>query len=142
MTPDEQKQLEKIQAVVATVEAALEADLLIYNGTLNEDDVETTIQTVIGRRRRKNVLLILTTYGGDPDSAYMLARTLHRSYERFIAYVPGYCKSAGTLVVIGAHELILSAHAQLGPLDIQVSHTDEIGQRRSGLAPSEALRVL
>lgn len=120
----------------------LNADVLVYSGPISRADSDTVIELCERRARRPNVLLVLSTSGGDPHAAYRIARVLQQHYERFIAFVPGWCKSAGTLILLGAHELVLSPHAELGPLDLQVMRDDEVGERSSVLTPTDALRVL
>ena len=100
------------------------------------------IQEYITRRRRKNILLLLVTTGGDADPAYRIARCLQTKYERFFLYVSGYCKSAGTLVASGAHELVISDHGELGPLDVQMSKKDELWEVQSGLTVMDTLSAL
>ena len=88
------------------------------------------------------MLLMLTTMGGDPDSAYRIARSLQTQYARFFLYVSGFCKSASTLVALGAHELIMSDHGELGPLDVQMFKKDEIWETQSGLTITYTLSAL
>jgi hypothetical protein len=57
-------------------------------------------------------------------------------------YVHDVCKSAGTLLALGASTLVLSQSAQLGPIDVQLLKEEEVGERRSGLAPRQALETL
>jgi hypothetical protein len=52
------------------------------------------------------------------------------------------CKSAGTLIAVGADELIMSDFAELGPLDVQLPEKDELAKISSGLNVDEALRSL
>lgn len=85
---------------------------------------------------------MLVTFGGDADTAYRIARCLQDHYEKFILYVSGICKSAGTLVAIGAHELVISDHGELGPLDVQMSKKDELWEYQSGLTVMDALTAL
>ena len=94
------------------------------------------------RRKRNNVLLILVTQGGNPDSAYRIARCLQDQYQKFIAFVTGYCKSAGTLCVLGANEIVIGEMGELGPLDVQLAKKDELFEVSSGLIASETLEVL
>lgn len=86
--------------------------------------------------------LILTTYGGDPDAGYRIARALGHHYEKIKILIPDICKSAGTLVCIGASELILGDRGELGPLDIQLSKPDEMFESVSGLDILQALSAL
>ena len=85
---------------------------------------------------------MLVTTGGDPDCAYRIARCLQAKYEEFILYVSGCCKSAGTLVAIGAHCLVVSDHGELGPLDVQMSKKDELWETQSGLTVMDTLTAL
>ena len=97
----------------------------------------------------------MTTSGGDPNAAYRIARAIQRQYEvepaqdsvagpaqsnrRFFLFVDSFCVSAGTLVALGATDLILSDYAELGPLDVQIRRPDEPMERDSGLTPAQAL---
>ena len=125
-----------------TVAEKLDADVILYNGGIGREQDRFLIDALIDRELRTNVLLLLVTNGGDPDAAYRMARALQAKYERFILYVSGFCKSAGTLVATGAHELIMSDHGELGPLDVQMSKKDELWETQSGLTPMETLNAL
>jgi hypothetical protein len=70
------------------------------------------IRTCHEAKRRPNLILLLVTEGGDPDAAYRISR-----YEKFSCLVSGYCKSAGTLLLLGANQLIFSEHGEIGPLE-------------------------
>lgn len=87
-------------------------------------------------------ILWLSTPGGSPDGAYMLARAFQRKYKHFAIFIDGYCKSSGTLVCLGADSLIMGENGHLGPLDIQILNREEFGERHSGLNPMTALDAL
>jgi membrane-bound ClpP family serine protease len=99
--------------------SAADADVYLYNGETRRPSDEEVLCCCMDRKRRKNAILILVTEGGDPDAAYRIARCFQEHYELFTCIVPGYCKSAGTLITIGAHELVMTDGGELGPLDIQ-----------------------
>lgn len=126
------------------VSESLGADIFFLNGTIEWDWTPGTCITDIcqSSKCRENLLMVLVTNGGDPDAAYRIARTFQREYKKFFVYIPGYCKSAGTLVAIGAHEIIIADHGELGPLDVQIRKRDELREYESGLAVTEALRSL
>lgn len=63
-------------------------------------------------------------------------------YERFTLFVSGLCKSAGTLVAVGAHELIMSDYGELGPLDVQMPKQDAVWEMQSGLTVMSTLNTL
>jgi hypothetical protein len=121
---------------------ATNADILLVNSPIARPLDLTVLKMCRQRQRRENVLVILVTEGGDPDPAYRLARCLQDNYRRFSLFVSGYCKSAGTLVALGANELIIADSGELGPLDVQMSKPDELAQMQSGLTATSALATL
>lgn len=110
---------------VAVAESA-DCDVLLLNGPLLFPVDQEVAQLCKGRQGRRNLLFMLVTTGGDADAAYRLATTLQNHYETITCYVTGYCKSAGTLVAIGAHSLVMSDCGELGPVDVQLYKEDEI----------------
>jgi hypothetical protein len=140
---DERKQrAERIEAAVAKIEKESDADVLYVNSPMHDGVDATVIRIVCGRKRRKNVFLILTTSGGTADCAFRIARCLQECYETFTAVVPGWCKSAGTLLCIGAYDLVIGDLGELGPLDVQLAKPDELALISSGLNIDSAFRSL
>jgi hypothetical protein len=136
------KKTRDAKAIANEIARAGDVDIALYNGLISRFHDEDLIVKSLERRRRKNLLLLLVTEGGDPDAAYKMARCLQSRYEKFSLFVSGYCKSAGTLVAIGAHELVFSAHGELGPLDVQMAKKDELLDRQSGLTVIAGLDFL
>jgi membrane-bound ClpP family serine protease len=124
------------------VAAKRDADVMLFNGEIARGVDIRLISDCVKRRRRSDVILMLITPGGDADVAYRIARCLQRKYGRFSLYISGYCKSAGTLIALGARELIISDHGELGPLDVQMAKKDDLVQRQSGLTVMAALETL
>ncbi len=122
----------------------LGADLFLLSGEIdyaNTDKILHTIRDLTPERRNKNAAIFLTTFGGDADAAYRLIRGLKSSYREVTAYVFGYCKSAGTLIVIGADKIVVSDFGELGPLDIQMIKDDEL-TNTSGLCYYQEMTML
>ena len=92
--------------------------------------------------RADRVVALLVTEGGLADVAYRCARILQANYEHVTVCIPGWCKSAGTLFALGAHELWIGDRGELGPLDVQIAVRDEIGDRNSGLILQSALESM
>ena len=120
----------------------LDADVYLYNGPIGRGYDLRCIESIAGHVGRKKVILILVTGGGDPDAAYKISRYLQVRYEHFTVLVSGFCKSAGTLIALGAHELAFMPFGELGPLDIQLGKVDKFDAPQSGLAIQEALDTL
>lgn len=121
---------------------ALPQDVFFYNGSMQTGRDLDCIQIVQSNRQRDECLLLLTTDGGDPDAAYKISRCLQDRYKKFSALISGRCKSAGTLLAIGAHELVFTPYGELGPLDIQLTKVDRFDQLQSGLTISDSLNTL
>jgi hypothetical protein len=129
-------------AAIRTAAEALQADVYYLSGTLNRE-TDTHLRAVVeGSRRHDRCVLVLTTSGGDADAAYLIERFLHRAYKRVIVCVFGYCKSAGTLLALGCHEIAMGLRGELGPLDVQVSEKDELARVGSGLEIVASLNLI
>lgn len=69
----------------------------------------------------QEIALFLYTPGGDTLAAWGMVNLIREYCDRFTAIVPFRCLSAGTLVVLGADQILLAPGAQLGPIDPSVS---------------------
>lgn len=67
----------------------------------------------------KPISLVIDSPGGYAKPAYQIARLLKQRCGKFNAVIPCYAKSAATLLVMGATEIYMGNHAELGPLDAQ-----------------------
>lgn len=115
------------QKLVAEVGAESDADVLVYSGPMSDHGFLHVGDACRARRvKQGRVLLYLTTFGGSANAAYRIARRLQRDYKTVAVIVNSFCKSAGTLLCLGAHELILSVDGELGPLDVQMLKPGEI----------------
>lgn len=132
-----------------------DTELFVYSGPLWRPYDDKVIEAFEERRAnlRNNVVLMLTTDGGDPHAAYRIARCIQRDLKllkrsngttksrSFAVFVDSACYSAGTLIATGATEIIMGDYGELGPLDIQIRKPDETEQD-SGLTPTQALDIL
>lgn len=136
--------LHKARGAIEAVSTRLDADFLIYHGDIGILDGHRVISLVQHEKRRPNVLLHMNTFGGSADGAYRVVRCLQKHYKRggFSLFVSMFCKSAGTLVALGADEIVMTEAAELGPLDVQLYKPDEWDERTSGLTVTQALTTL
>ena len=118
------------------------SDFFLYNGGLERAQDLRFIEFIAENKQSESLILLLVTPGGNPDAAYKIGRYIHSVYSDFKCFVPGLCKSAGTLLAIAANELIFSPYGELGPLDVQLSKTDDLFGQESGLNISEAFRTV
>ncbi|MEW8285181.1 MAG: hypothetical protein AB2697_04300 [Candidatus Thiodiazotropha endolucinida] len=112
-------------------------DYILYFGEINLISY-SKLSDVLEKKKQesKNTrgYFIPVTVGGYPDAAYRMARALGHHYpDDLRVLVPDICKSAGTLIAIGAKELIISDRGELGPLDVQFQKKEELFEMSSGL---------
>ncbi|WP_413923914.1 SDH family Clp fold serine proteinase [Candidatus Accumulibacter phosphatis] len=119
-----------------------QADVFLYLGSIDRHGYEAISRLCREEKTRAKVLLVLSTFGGDAHAGYRIARALTHHYGGYSLLVPGLCKSAGTLICLGAGELIMADQAELGPLDVQVRKSDELFDMGSGLDTLQALNYL
>lgn len=138
--PEQEEDEESLKKIIADVEADYEADIYLYSAGIDHEGYGKIVKDF--KRNHKNALLILTTNGGLANSAFQIARFFQNQYEEFLICIPSVCKSAGTLLAIGASRLIMGPFSELGPLDVQLYERDEIFSRKSGLLSHSAFDAL
>lgn len=120
-------------------------DFYFYKDDISRENAKKLIRVVTDKRKtskNKVCTLFLITNGGDPDAAYWIAKALQNNYEQVQIAIPSFCKSAGTLIAIGAHTLFFGNYGELGPLDIQLSKDDELIGSTSSLVAKQSLVAL
>ena len=133
---------EKTQEIMRRIVDTSNVDILLFNAPIERDRDRRMISRCHKHKCKPNLLMLLVTEGGNPDAAYRIARCLQDRYEKFTCFVSGYCKSAGTLLLLGANELVFSEHGEIGPLDIQLAKKDELWESESGLTVMTAMSSL
>lgn len=130
------------EAIAVSISKDFDSDIFILNSSIEPGLDTKIIGSVIKRNKRKNIIVFLVTEGGSADVAYRIARTFQNFYAKVTIVVAGWCKSAGTLICVGANELIIGEFGELGPLDVQLAKPDELGLIASGLTIDSSFRSL
>ncbi|CAI2936233.1 SDH family Clp fold serine proteinase [Aminobacter niigataensis] len=136
---------EQFNTALAAVEDKYDSDIFVYSAPIDNDGFSALTEAVTQKKNsstRPHCLMILTTTGGLANSAYQIARLLQQTYGSFTIFTPRYCKSAGTIIALGAHCILMDVFSELGPLDVQLLDRDEIGNRKSGLLTRSAFESL
>ena len=98
--------LDELRALTAQLGHTQQADILIYNG-----EISRPVRRPVRTPPRSSAPLGLppgsSTHGGSADAAYRLARALRRRYTHLTVFVDDYCKGAGMLLALAAHELVI-----------------------------------
>jgi ClpP class serine protease len=64
--------------------------------------------------------IVLHTPGGLVLASLQIARAIRSHKGKVTVFVPHYAMSGGTLIALGADEIVMSPHAVLGPVDPQL----------------------
>lgn len=117
--------------------------LALYAGGMYEKGAEPFLAWAsTSYASRCHCLVLLATTGGSAGMAYRISRALQRNFSNICIAIPWICKSAGTLLCLGASSLMFGENGELGPLDVQIPQKDELVGFSSGLTPLHALSVL
>lgn len=101
------------------------------------------VRGIAPKDRKQNVILALTTHGGNPDDGFRVMQFLKRHYSKVMFYIFGLCKSAGTMMAVGADSIVMGDFGEFGPLDVQISMESESGRSSvSGLTYHHSMQFL
>jgi ClpP class serine protease len=84
------------------------------------DDAETILRAIRETPPGRPIEIVLHTPGGLVIAARQIAAALADHDGRVTAVVPHYAMSGGTLIALAADEILIDAHAALGPVDPQL----------------------
>jgi hypothetical protein len=100
---------------------------------LRGDDFLTLADMLEEENPSKNVDFIVTSPGGNGEAGYRIGHTFQQWAARrelsFRVVIPLYAKSAATILALGAHELVMGVHSEIGPIDLQIAKIDKRTQR-------------
>ncbi len=107
---------------------------------IDDDVADALLLACVAGHIRKDqpIALLIDSDGGTGRGAYRIASILREHCGGFIALVPRRAKSAATLLALGADQVLLGRHAELGPIDAQYFDAEQ-GQFNSALADVEAM---
>ena len=133
---------QETKEAAANYAASEDCDVLLFCGDLDTVAYARLRDLCNSRSVKRKILLALFTLGGDAHAAYKMGRCLHRRYDEVRILVNGRCKSAGTILAISGHHLILSDEGELGPIDVQQMRQDDLWEQSSGLVEGAAIDSL
>ncbi|AJY44653.1 SDH family Clp fold serine proteinase [Martelella endophytica] len=70
----------------------------------------------------KKISLVLHTNGGNTAAAWRLVNLIKSFCDEFEVIIPFTAMSAGTLISLGAHNIVMTKQATLGPIDPSLNH--------------------
>ena len=108
------------QARIRAYEELTGRSLIVFYGTI-DNSVITPFADAVGDAVPDGPLdLMLTSPGGDGETAVRIARMCHAERQDFRVIVPDTAASAATLLALAAESVVMSNSSALGPIDPQV----------------------
>lgn len=105
-------------------------DILVYAADLNKSNVGplisinyddlVAISDQLSNLNGSAIDLVLETPGGSGEVAEDIVRLLRSKYSDIGIIVPGYAKSAGTIIAMAGDEILMGPGSSLGPIDAQL----------------------
>jgi len=127
LTAERKKQLQRIS------EKREGRDILVYAADLTEGKAAARapisiiysdllpISDQLANLGGKALDLILETPGGSGEIAEDIVRLIRGKYDDVAVIIPGWAKSAGTIMAMAADEILMEPMSSLGPIDAQLS---------------------
>ncbi len=104
--------------------------------TINLSDVQGFMEAVSNVDER-DLDLIIHSPGGSAEAAESIVEYLRTRFDHIRVIVPIAAMSAATMVALGADEILMGSHSQLGPIDPQFTISTPEGPRS---APAQAIK--
>lgn len=126
------------QAGIRSHEELTDRSLIVFHGTI-DNSVITPFADAVGEVEPDTPLdLMLTSPGGDAETAVRIARMCHAERQDFRVIVPDTAASAATLLALAAESVVMSNSSALGPIDPQVP----LPARRAFIPAKDILEIV
>lgn len=138
-----------LQAMIAKLEHLRQSRVVLYVGQhrgqishqISEDDALPLFQCLRQRETVDRLDLVLHTAGGSISSAHWLGHLLQAYGKHLSVLVPYKARSAGTLLCLGAQEIVMGPLAQLGPIDPHIAQRDSSASGNPPVISAEDIRA-
>jgi Serine dehydrogenase proteinase len=107
------------QRLIRDYEAEHDCRLAVLIDTLFPDSVVVFEELVHDADPQQYLHLLLDTPGGDGETAIRIVRSAQARCRELTVIVPNQAKSAGTILLMGAHHILMGPTSDLGPVDPQ-----------------------
>lgn len=107
------------QDLIRAYEEALDCRLVVMIDAIFPYGVTLLEELLVGADRSQDLHLMLDSPGGDGETAVRLVRAAQARCRELTVIVPNQAKSAGTVLTMGAHRILMGPTSDLGPVDPQ-----------------------
>jgi hypothetical protein len=107
------------QELIHRYEERFGCRLVVMIDVIFPESVTFLEELLVGADPAEDLHLLLDSPGGDGETAVRLVRAAQARCRELTVIVPNQAKSAGTILVIGAHRILMGPTSDLGPVDPQ-----------------------
>ncbi len=90
------------------------------NDAFDFDDLEDVLSAIVTSDTSRPLDIVLHTQGGNSFTGRQIARAIKSHQARKTVFVPYFAMSAGSRIALAADQIVMGAHAMLGPIDTQL----------------------
>ncbi|PLR65977.1 SDH family Clp fold serine proteinase [Bacillus sp. UMB0893] len=109
-------------------------DVLVYAADYNKGDAQISISfddllainDQLSNLNGDALDIIIETPGGSGEVAEDIVKLLRAKYDDISVIVPGWTKSAGTIIAMSCNEILMEPASALGPIDAQLSREGRV----------------
>ncbi len=95
--------------------------LMAELSTPEEFAIETFVEKAKELGVTDKLYLLLHSYGGNPNSAYTIAKVLRKNFKKITTFIPQIAASSATLIAIASNEIVMGELSKLSPIDPIIS---------------------
>lgn len=95
--------------------------LVVFRGLITELFIPYFQDAITDVARDHPLDLMVTSLGGDPETALRMAKICRDGRDDFRVLIPETAASAATLLALSAEKIVMSSASALGPIDAQLS---------------------
>lgn len=133
----------QLKSLVQSLEQARNNRVIVYwlskQARISEAAVVPLHDHLTALGKQDAIDLVLFTTGGDAEVPWRIVSLIREYCKRFAVLVPHRAHSAGTMLALGADEIVMTPLAVLGPIDPQRTHP--LLPRREGAEEAEPISV-
>ncbi|WP_101848561.1 SDH family Clp fold serine proteinase [Zhihengliuella sp. ISTPL4] len=107
------------QQLIRRYQELTRARLIVMVDQVFHHSVTLLEELLSGASPEQELHLLLSSPGGDGEVAVRLVRAMQARCSRLTIIIPDMAKSAATIMALGAHEILMTASSDLGPVDPQ-----------------------
>lgn len=127
------------RVLIEQLENKLQRNIVVYHANLGHpvslmldhdaEVLENVLSTLDREKYGQRLDLFIHTPGGLPEAAAKIVQVCRSYSSGFRVVVPSTAMSAGTLLAMGADEILMSDTSKLGPIDPQMPQADRTGRQ-------------